>query len=186
MDSRQASVLLDRMCAGDSNAGAELYGLLYSELHRRARGLMQRQPAGHTLQPTALVHEAWIKLEQNDRASWNGHRHFLRVASSAMRSALVDHARARTAAKRGGDRERQKLEPGTLEEDGPIWQILALDEAIATLAECEPRVAHVAELRLFGGLEAVEIAKALDVSTRTVEREWKRAREALRDALEAA
>jgi len=178
----EATLLLERMRDGDAGAGRELFGLLHAELHERARGFMHDQGADHTLQATALVNEAWLKLERGGHGDWENRRHFLGVATTAMRSVLVDHARARAAQKRGGQRERVDL--ADVDASAPAHEsILVLDEALQTIAAEDEACARVCELRLFGGLEHAEIAKILDVSTRTVERAWKVGRERLKEAL---
>lgn len=193
MDPRSVTLatrLLRRMDAGESAAEEELYGLLWSELHDRARGFMRDQGPEHTLQATALVNEVWLRLARAGSSGWESRRHFLAVATRAMRSVLVDHARARSAQKRSGDRRRVEIDEAT--PDAPeapggadsASRIVALDEALERLAAEDPDSARVAEMRLFGGLEHADVARALDVSTRTVERAWKRARERLRAALD--
>jgi len=179
-----ATRLLVRMDEGDDSAGRELYELLHTELHRRARGFMRDQGPEHTLQATALVNEVWLKLAQGGPGGWDGRRHFLGVATRAMRSVLVDHARARATRKRSAGRQRVDLgdvEPAVRDDAG---RIVALDETLERLAASDPDGARVAEMRVFGGLEHSEIAVALGVSTRTVERAWKRVRDVLRDAVD--
>ena len=184
MDIGEATLLIGKMRDGDRSAGRELYDLLYSELHGRARGFMRDQGADHTLQATALVNEAWLKLERGGQSDWESRRHFLGVATTAMRSVLVDHARARATSKRGGDRARVDVDDFEPAEAAPSeLRILVLDEALQKIAAEDEQCGRVCELRLFGGLDHQEIAKVLGVSTRTVERAWKAGRDALKEAL---
>jgi RNA polymerase sigma factor (TIGR02999 family) len=158
--------------APDAAADDRLLALLYPELRRLASALMRRERPGHTLQATALVHEAYLKLVDGAQTDWNDRAHFLGVAARAMRQVLVDHARRRGAAKRGKGWHRvtldEALEPGGQAD----LEILELDDALEKLAALDPRGARGAELRLFGGLTAPDIARILGVSTRTVESDW--------------
>lgn len=168
-----------RVDGADRDAAFEqLFPLVYAELKRAAEFLLQREQVGHTLQPTALVHEAFLKLAGGAVPAVNDRAHFVGVAARAMRQILVDHARRRTAAKRGaGDRFITLGEEVHAEAPGADADtLLALDEALKALAELEPRLARVVELRYFGGLSETEIAAALDVTTRTVQRDWAKAR----------
>jgi RNA polymerase sigma factor (TIGR02999 family) len=170
------SHLLQRLAAGDRTVESELYARVYEELHERAHQIMRTQPRGHTLQPTALVHEAWLKLADHDLGNVNSQTHFLRLAAKAMRCVLVDHARARAAEKRGGAAQRFSIDDAEVLTEGPGQTFLALDESLERLQASDPELARVAELRLFAGLDHADIARALDVSVRTVERAWKLAR----------
>jgi RNA polymerase sigma-70 factor (ECF subfamily) len=151
--------------------------LVYEDLRGRARGLLARERKGHTLQPTPLVHEAWLRLIDQDRATFEGRAHFLAIATTVMRRILVDHARKRDATKRGGDMQRVTLdeELGLPQTEAGI-SVLDLDRMLTRLAEVDARRAEVASLCLFGGLEPKEIAEAQGTSRRTVERDWKAAR----------
>jgi RNA polymerase sigma factor (TIGR02999 family) len=163
----------------------EAVALAYRELRAIAHGrLMARGPAG-TLSTTALVHEAYLKLVDQSRAGWHDHAHFLAVASLAMRHVLVDRARERSTLKRGGVRQRLTLDEVQLTVDTAPDAILQLDEAMNRLAAYEPRLAQVVECRFFGGLSEMETADALSLTTRTVRRDWVKARVLLRRALEA-
>ena len=180
--------LLNLANAGDAQAAQELGPLLHVELRRLAGRFMQSERPEHTLQPTALVHEAWMRFVEPSAGSWENRAQFFRMASRVMRSVLVDHARARKAIKRGGGREPVALDD---EETPPVEgatdrsdYYLALDEALARLAERDPPLAQIAELHLFGGLELAEVARALELSTRKVERGWRTARAWLRRKLE--
>jgi len=191
-DATDLSVLLQRANHGDSGANEDLFTAVYGELRRIAGQLMSDERTEHTLQATALVHEAWLKLAGDESGTetahaaphWNGHRHFLRAAARAMRNLLVDHARARATEKRGGDRERFAIdEVVTSYEDRGI-DLLALDEAVEILTALDPELARVVELRLFAGLGSREVAELDGVSLRSAERSWNSARVFLRKHLE--
>jgi RNA polymerase sigma factor (TIGR02999 family) len=165
------------------SSGEDLFLLVYDELRRLAAALMAREQAGHTLQPTALVHEAYLKLADQTRSSFTGRTHFLAVGAQVMRRLLIDHARKRGAIKRGLGWQRVTLgdagEPfmaGTL---GPE-ELLSLDAALDALAELDERQARIVTLRFFGGLSVDETAEAVGVSSRTVESDWRHARAWLR------
>jgi len=172
-----ATELLHRLRAGDAHAGEELLPLVYEELHRIAAGLMSEQRGDHTLQATALVHEAYLRLvDEKAQASFESRAHFLCVAAKAMRSVLVDHARRRGAGKRSAAGERITLSQigESLDADSP--DLLALDEALTGLAAMDETLARVVELRFFGGLSVAETARVLSVSEPTVVRAWRVAR----------
>lgn len=161
--------------SGDSDETSQLtFGQVYDELKLVARKQLRAQPAGHTLQPTALVNEAWLRLGQR-QASYNGRTHFFAAAAKAMRHVLVDHARAKRAEKRGGALERVTL-LDTDGADGPALDVLDLDEALRRMAEDDERRARVVELKFFTGLTIPEIAEALGVSHMTITNDWRRAR----------
>jgi RNA polymerase sigma factor (TIGR02999 family) len=181
--------LLRAWAAGDQTALDELLPLVYDELRRQARRYMRAQPPGHTFQTTALVHEAYLRLVGQSHVDWQSRAHFLGVASKAMRSILVDHARARSAAKRGGAARAVTLdEAGGVADAGSRRgaDVLALDEALARLAELDSRKSQLVELRYFGGLGIEEAAAVLGVSPATVKREWTTARAWLRRELSVA
>ncbi len=144
----------------------------YQELRQLAEACFRGQPVGHTLQPTALVHEAWIKLAEGSPGRWADRTHFLAVAATAMRQILVDHARGRAAQKRGGGCDRITLDESVVASPERDVDLLALDEALARLAEQDERKARVIELRFFAGLTIEETADALGVSPITVNRDW--------------
>lgn len=171
--------LLAAVRAGEDRALDRLLSLVYEELRRIAEVQLRRERRGHTLQPTALVHEAYLKLAGGDLAVEN-RAHFLAIAARAMRQALVDHARRRRRAKRGGGMKRTTLTAGSWSEELDLDELLALDDA---LSELEPRQRRVVECRFFGGMEEQEIAAVLDVSARTVRRDWVKARAWLYRAL---
>lgn len=168
--------LLERSRGGDARARAELLPLVYDELRALAAAQLGHERKNHTLQATALVHEAWIKLSGLDAAMIREHGHFLALAGTAMRRILVNHAAARNAQKRGGDRGRTTLFEAASVFDERADDILDLDEALTRLAAAEPEKARIVELRFFAGLSSEETAEALSISTRSVERGWRFAR----------
>lgn len=149
-----------------------LFELVYDELHAIASRLMRGERVGHTLRPTALVHEAYIRLVDVSQTDGQNRVHFKRTAARAMRQILVDHARKRLAQKRGGDLRQVTLDDELDGQDSPIFEILALDETLMRLSHLDERMGHVVELRVFGGLNMDEIAHALLVSRRTVYDDW--------------
>ena len=159
-----------------SRLSEEIFALVYDELQRTARALMSRERKNHTLQPTALVHEAYIRLVEAEGAAAGNRAHFLGIAARCMRQILVDHARAHRAEKRGGDLQRVTLLEELITDDSKEHELLLLDDALAKLAALDARGAQVAEMRLFGGMTVEEIAGALDVSRRTVDGDWATAR----------
>ena len=173
--------VLRRLTDGDQEAASELLPMVYDELRRLAGAAMEGRGA-QTLQPTALVHEAYLKLIDQE-SPWEGRSHFLGVAAKAMRSILVDHARARSAAKRGGGRPRVPLDDALGWYEEQSIDLVALDDALAELGREDERLARVVELRFFGGLENAEIADVLGVSTPTVVRDWRLARAWLHRAM---
>ena len=164
--------LLAAVAAGDTSAVDSLLPIVYAELRRRAGSLMRRERADHTLQPTALVHEVFLQLVNQDRVEWQGRAHFFAVSSQLMRRILVDHARSRGRDKRGGGAPRISLDEGlglTVHRDADV---VAVDEALKRLAEVDERQARIVEMRFFGGLSVEEVAAVMGVSKRTVEGEW--------------
>jgi RNA polymerase sigma factor (TIGR02999 family) len=176
--------LLQAWASGSPTALDELLPLVYDDLRRQARRHMRAQPAGHTLQTTALVHEAYLRLVGQTSVEWKGRAHFFGVAAKAMRSVLVDHARARGAAKRGGSASAITLDDahGAAAPHASV-DVLALHEALERLAEQDVRKSKLVELRYFGGLGIDEAAAVLGVSPATVKREWATARAWLRREL---
>jgi len=170
------TVVLEQMRNGDKNAADKLLPLVYDEFRALARHYLAQERANHTLQPTALVHEAYMKLVDQTRVDWQGRSHFFAVAAQAMRRILVDHARSRQRDKRGGGRARVILDEAVALSPQKDEDVLALDEALERLAALDPRQAKVVELRFFGGLSVEEVAEALGVSKRTVEGDWTFAR----------
>jgi RNA polymerase sigma factor (TIGR02999 family) len=174
--------LLQAWSDGDPAALDELLPVVYRELHHQAERYMRNQSPGHTLQATALVNEAYLRLAGREPIEWKSRAHFFGVAAKAMRSILVDHARARQASKRGGG-----VAPVTLadadQSGGQPVEVLELDETLKRLAELDARKASLVELRWFGGLSIEEAAEVLSVSTATAKREWRTARAWLRREL---
>jgi RNA polymerase sigma factor (TIGR02999 family) len=168
--------LLNAWQQGDAAARDRLFVAVYEELRRRAAIQMRREARGHTLRPTALVHEAYMRLMGQDRARWQNRTQFFAIASEMMRRVLVDHARERKAAKRGGTAVRVALEEDVAAADAREVDLIALDSALDELAAMDPRQGRVVEMRFFGGLGTAEIAEVLDVSRATVDRDWRFAR----------
>lgn len=168
---------------GDESALERLMPLVYEELRRLARRCMRRERAGHTLQTTALVNEAYLRLVNSSRVQWQDRAHFFAITAQLMRRVLVDEARKRGNQKRGGEFTRVELEDGRMSE-GPLqWDLLLLNDALERLAKFAPRKAQVVELRFFGGLSIDETATVLNVSTDIVKREWRTAKLWLLDEL---
>jgi len=165
----QVTILLARVQHGDPEAMAELMPLVYRELRRLAGHFMRQERAGHTLQPTALVHEAYLCLVGQDRANWQNRPQFMAIAAQAMRRILLQHARRRAAAKRMAPPPGK---PGPMTGGGRWEEILAVDQALRRLDGFAPQQARIAEMRYFGGLSVDEAAEALGISSRTVKREW--------------
>jgi RNA polymerase sigma factor (TIGR02999 family) len=190
-DAKAAEVtsLLNEVVAGRPQAAAQLLPLVYAELRKLAAAQMSRLRPGDTLQATALVHEAYLKLVGQADPGWSGRGHFFGAAAQAMRNLIVDHIRHKSAAKRGGGQPKAELDDAlgaTLVASGgglSAEDALAVDEAVKRLEAEHPRKAQVVVMRYFGGLSAEEIAEALGVTTRTVEREWRFARAYLHAAL---
>jgi len=176
----QATFLLSRLGQGDARASDELLGLLYQELHALARSYMAREREDHTLQPTALVNEAWVRLIGSDQKEWENRGHFFRVAARAMRNVLVDHARAKKSLKRGEGKAHVQLDEVLEHYEERSLDLLALDDALSKLQEMDEQLARIVELRFFAGLTIQETATALEVSTPTIERGWRVARMWLR------
>ena len=168
---------------GDAAAAERLLPLVYDRLRGLANRFLGAERAGHTLQPTALVHEAFLKLVEQERVDWAGRTHFFAVGAKAMRRILVDHARGRRRDKRGGGAVRVELREGAALSPERDEDVLALDEALARLEARDARQARIVELRFFGGLNVEEVAEALGVSKRTVEADWTMLRAWLRREL---
>lgn len=178
--SGDVTAVLERVRRGDAGAFDELLAALYKDLKRVAAAAFRRERDGHTLQPTALVHEAYLRLARQPDAHWESRTHFLNAAAQVMRRILVDHARARQADKRGGRDVRVTLDDALAVAGGRDVELLALDDALTKLADLDEQLARVVELRAFGGLSTREVAETLGVSERTVERAWTTARTWLR------
>lgn len=183
MSDAQVTALLQRWHAGDDAAREQVFALVYGELRSIARRQMASERAGHTLQATALVNEALIRLIGEERARWANRDQLLALAAQAMRRVLVDHARRRAADKRPDPAARVSMALAEQHSVDTEIDVLALDRALAELAQLDPRQAQIVELRYFGGLSGEEAAGALGVSLATVNREWRAARAWLRLAL---
>jgi RNA polymerase sigma factor (TIGR02999 family) len=169
--------LAQRWGEGDQDAFERLIELVYDDLRRIAHKHLRAEGDGDaTINTTALVHEAFLKLSGAEGGEWPGRAHFFAFCSKAMRRILIDYARKRSAEKRGGKRIRVPLTPDSASVDQEATEILALDEALRTLESHDERMARIAECRFFGGLSVLETAEALNTSRRTVEREWAKAR----------
>lgn len=183
-DAPDATQLLLAHSEGSAQSASELLPIIYGELRAQAARYLQGERPGHTLQPTALVHEAYLSLVDIDRISWQGRTHFFAMAARQMRRVLIDHARAASAQKRGA-RPRKV----TLQEDAALggeiqWEMLVLDRALEKLAKLNARQARVAELRIFSGMLVREVAPELGVSERTVKQDWRFAKAWLARELE--
>jgi RNA polymerase sigma factor (TIGR02999 family) len=186
MSEPNVTLLLRAWSEGDSSARDQLLPLVYHELHRRANAYLRRERQGHVLQPTALVHEAYLRLVDQHDAVWQNRAQFFAVASQMMRRILVDHARAAKMAKRSGAWARVSLVENVAEVGPPDVDVLALDVALTRLAEFDARKSRIAELRFFSGLSLAETAHVLDISVATVERDWQAARAWLYTAITGA
>jgi RNA polymerase sigma-70 factor, ECF subfamily len=175
--------LLHAWRQGDKAALDELMTVIYGELHRLARGYMRRERPDHTLQPTALINEAYVRLLGQSRTDWKSRAQFFGIAAQSMRRILVDHARARSSAKRGGGASPVPIDEAAVAAPERSTSLIALDEALSRLAAVDPRKARVVELKYFGGLTDVETADLLDISEPTVARDWSFAKAWLRREL---
>ncbi|MCY7380464.1 MAG: sigma-70 family RNA polymerase sigma factor [Gemmatimonadaceae bacterium] len=183
--SAKSSTVLTALRGGSRESLDRLVPLLYQELRTIAHRQIARRPEGGTLETTGLVHEAYLKLVQQSSAGVHDRAHFLALASLAMRHVLVDRAKARGRLKRDGDRGRITFDANRIAVDDQPEALLQLDDALTWLAELEPRLARVVECRFFGGLTEEEMAAALGVTVRTIQRDWAKARMLLRRALES-
>lgn len=168
--------LLQAFQDGEPNAGDQLLPLVYEELRRFAAAQMAREKPGHTLQPTALVHEAWLRLADQSQVSWQNRAHFFGIAAQMMRRVLVDHARRHQADKRGAEFNLIALDEHIDAAAEPSFDLIALDDALRTLAALDPQKSRLVELRYFGGLSVEETAEVLGVSEPTVKRQWRTAK----------
>jgi RNA polymerase sigma-70 factor, ECF subfamily len=176
--------LLAKWANGDNGAVDELVPLVYLELRRIADGYLRRERSGHTLQPTALVHEAWLRIANHDDFAFEHRKQFFALAAQAMRRILVDHARTAHAQKRGGGAKRTELKDAIALAIDHTEDLLALDEALGQLSKVSPRQAHVIEMRYFAGLNVQEMADMLGVSPATISREQKTAEAWLSQAMQ--
>lgn len=175
-ESHRITRLLADWSKGNDAALEILMPLIYEELRRMARRYMRRQPLGHTLQTTALIHEAYLKLAGQEECEWQDRTHFFGAAAQAMRHILVDYARQKKSKKRGGSAQRVTLDENAVVSAETSDEIIALDEALRALAELDERKTRVVELKFFGGLTIKEIADVLKISPKTVKRDWRFAR----------
>ena len=164
--------ILQSSAESDTQKVSELFPLVYAELHKLARMQMARQPACHTLQPTALVHEAWLRMVDAKAKNWGSRSCFYSAASMAMRCILVEHARKKHALKRGGDRQRLDIDMLDLAGIEPDEKILQVDDALNHFEKIHPQEARIVMLKYFGGLTNKEVADALGISERSVDRRW--------------
>jgi len=174
--------ILKQASEGDDSALNRLMPLVYNELRALAESCLRQERPDHTLQATALVHEAYVRLVKQEEVEWRSRSHFFAVAAQMIRRILVDHARGHQRAKRGGGSQRLRLDDDVPAAERDV-DLVALDEALQDLAALHPRQAQIVELRFFGGLTLREIAEFLDVSSRTVDGDWSMARAWLRKAL---
>jgi len=179
----EITAVLDRAQQGDATAAEELLPLVYEELRRLAAHRMANEAAGQTLQPTALVHEAWLRLAGEQKERWAGRAQFFSAAAEAMRRILIELARKRHALKRGSDAEHEPLEESRLALTAPTNEMLAVHEALDRLAAQDPQAADLVKLRYFVGMSMLESAAALGVPQRSAERLWTFARAWLRGAI---
>lgn len=186
MGARSITTLLADLRDGRREALPELLGVVYDQLHAIAQGQLRSQAQGRTLTPTVLVHEAYLRLFNQSRLDFNDRHHFFAVAAIAMRQIVVDYARRRLARKRGGDLARVPLDEVQLVSEDRCEEIVALDEQLLRLSEVDERLAKVVELRFFAGLSVEETAEVLEVTPRTVQRDWRKARLLLYDGLKGS
>jgi len=166
------TVVLDAVGRGEKQASEELLPLVYGELRRLAAARMARESAGHTLQPTALVHEAWVRLVDDGSRTWQNRAHFYGAASEAMRRILIERARRKARIKHGGGHERVNIESLDIADAMPDEKILLMDEALERLKMEDPETARVVVLKFYGGLTNAEIVQITGTSDRTVRRQW--------------
>jgi RNA polymerase sigma factor (TIGR02999 family) len=172
----EITAILNKWNDGDSQAKEELLQFVYDDLRRQARAAMSRERAGHTLQPTALVHEAYLRLKDADGIVWQDRAHFFGIASRLMRQILVDHARKYATAKRGSRPISFSLDDVQIPVEEKAGSLVELDHCLERLSALDERQAAIVEMRFFGGMSNGEIATTLDISERTVGREWNAAR----------
>jgi len=175
-NSRPITNLLVELRKGNKQAEAQLIPLVYNELHRLARHYMRGEREGHTLQTSALVNEAYLRLMGEHGIDWKNRAHFFGVSAQIMRRILVDHARNRDAQKRGGDVQKISLENAFVYSDEQSWQVVAVHEALNKLVEGDARQTQIVEMRFFGGLNVEETAEAMNLSPTTIKREFQLAK----------
>lgn len=170
------TVLLTKLTEGNEGAAAKLIPLVYDELRRLAGGYMRRERSDHTLQPTALVHEAYLKLVKQRSVDWQGRAHFFGIAAQMMRRILIDHARGHLRDKRGGGLKPVPLEDHLVFAPEQSSELVKLDQSLERLAKLDPRQSKIVELRFFGGLTVEQTAEVLGISPKTVKRDWSMAK----------
>jgi len=175
--------LLHEVSNGNRQSLDQLLPLVYNELRSLADSFMRRERGSHTLQPTALVHEAYMRLIDQRNVNWENRAHFMSIAAETMRRILVNHAHASNAAKRGGKETKVSIDEAMGFPGGTEIDLVLLDEALTNLASFDPRQSQIVELRFFGGLTVKEVARVTDLSTATVEREWRTAKAWLHDQI---
>jgi len=175
-NTKDVTLLLQRMEGGDNEAANQLVPLLYQELRRMAGAYLRHERPNHTLQATALVNEAYLKLVDQKSVQWQNRSHFFGVASQLMRRILVDYARGHQAAKRGGGEGKLSLDEAMIASPQNAASVLALDETLSRLSDVDPQLVRVVEMRVFGGLSIEETATALGISPATVKRNWSMAK----------
>lgn len=175
--------LLDRASGGEREAADRLMELVYDEFREMAAGYLRHEPSELTLQPTALVHEAFLRLIDQTHVDWKGRTHFLAIGAQAMRRVLVDHARRRQRTKRGGNRKRISFDEQMYLSPDHDDDLIAVDELLSELHDIDPRQAKIVELRFFAGMTSAEVAEYLGVSKSTTDREWRVVRAWLRKQL---
>ena len=166
------TLVLDAIHRGESQASEKLMPLVYQELRNLAAARMLQESAGHTLQPTALVHEAWLRLVGDGRQNWKSRAYFFAAAAEAMRRILVEHARRKSRVKHGGGQQRLNIEDLEIVQAAPDDKILLVDEALAHLERSNPERARVVAMKFFGGMTNKEVADALGIGERSVDRHW--------------
>jgi RNA polymerase sigma-70 factor, ECF subfamily len=171
-ESKEVTMLLSALTNGEDGAAAKLIPVVYDELRRLAGSYMRRERVDHTLQATALVNEAYLKLIEQRAVNWQSRAHFFGVAAQLMRRILIDYARGHTREKRGGEQKKVSLDEVFLFSEQQADELLAVDDSLNLLAKMDPRQARVVELRFFAGLSVEEAAEALGVSPKTVKRDW--------------
>lgn len=176
LSTHEITQLLHDWHSGDQTALDRLVPLVYDELHRISKRYLRRQAPGNTLQTTALIHEAYLRLVGLPEVDWQNRAHFFGVAAQAMRNLLLDHARAKHCAKRGGNAQQVSLDETAMVSVQRSEELLSLDDALNRLASLAPRQSRIVELRYFGGLTVDEVAEVLDISAITVAREWAKAK----------
>jgi RNA polymerase sigma factor (TIGR02999 family) len=171
-ENSDVTLLLSALTRGDQGAASKLMPVVYDELRRLAGAYMRRERVDHTLQATALVHEAYLKLVEQRSVNWQSRAHFFGIAAQLMRRILIDHARGHSRQKRGGDEKKVSLDEAFVLSEQQADELLAVDDSLNQLAKIDPRQAKVVEMRFFGGLSVEEAAEALGVSPKTVKRDW--------------